>query len=271
MVLPVLLLSLCPGNLVCPHVRAQLLPGIELNPRGVEAKLAPDLLERVRGARSGQDRVRVIVQLNERATSALDSLLQNAGARALKRFENFNSRALELPARAVEAMAAHRDIRFISADRENVPTGHVSKTTGADAIRSINGPLANGLDGTGIGIAILDSGIDQEHKAFLDKSNGVRILLSQDFTGEGRTDDPYGHGTHVASIAAGNGRISNAEYIGVAPNSNIINLRVLNSQGAGTASAVLSRARLGDDESRGLQHSRRQHEPRRSGHGILQK
>src|ERR671920_1009351 len=58
-------------------------------------------------------------------------------------------------------------------------------------------------------------------------------------TGEGRTDDPYGHGTHVASIVAGNGRISNASYTGVAPNANLINLRVLNSQGAGTTAYLL--------------------------------
>ncbi len=78
-----------------------------------------------------------------------------------------------------------------------------------------------------------------EHHSFLNKSNGVRVVYSEDFTGEGRTDDPYGHGTHVASLAAGNGRISNAEYIGIAPNANLINLRVLNSEGIGTTAYVL--------------------------------
>ena len=78
-----------------------------------------------------------------------------------------------------------------------------------------------------------------QHHSFLNRSNGVRVVYSEDFTGEGRTDDPYGHGTHVASLAAGNGRISNKEYIGVAPNANLINLRVLNSQGLGTTANVL--------------------------------
>src|SRR4029079_6192590 len=95
------------------------------------------------------------------------------------------------------------------------------------------------LDGTGIGIAIIDSGIDTDHSSFLNKSNAVRVVYSEDFTTEGRTDDPYGHGTHVASLAAGNGRISNREYIGIAPNANLINLRVLNSQGIGTTGSVL--------------------------------
>ena len=71
-------------------------------------------------------------------------------------------------------------------------------------------------------------------------SGASRIVYNQDFTGEARTDDPYGHGTHVASIAAGNGIVSNAAYIGIAPNANLINLRVLDSQGTGTVSNLLS-------------------------------
>src|SRR4029079_17021479 len=110
--------------------------------------------------------------------------------------------------------------------------GHVARTTGADLAR---GPVdQNGntaLDGSGISIAVLDSGMDTNHRSFLDRSNNVRVVYSEDFTGEGRTDDPYGHGTHVASLAAGNGRISGAQYVGIAPNANLINLRVLNSQG----------------------------------------
>jgi serine protease AprX len=67
-----------------------------------------------------------------------------------------------------------------------------------------------------------------------------RIAYSKDFTGENRTDDPYGHGTHVASIAAGNGQVSNGSYRGIAPNANLVNLRVLDSQGKGTISALLA-------------------------------
>src|SRR5207249_7311080 len=98
----------------------------------------------------------------------------------------------------------------------------------------------SGVDGTGIGIAVLDSGIYTGHVDFLDKSNNVRVVYSQDFTGEGRTDDPFGHGTHVAAIAAGGGRVSNAAYLGIAPNAKLINLRVLNSLGRGTVSTTLA-------------------------------
>jgi subtilisin family serine protease len=95
--------------------------------------------------------------------------------------------------------------------------------------------------GNGIGIAIVDSGIYAAHVAFSDPATGLsRIAVSQDFTGEGRTDDPYGHGTHVASAAAGNGLVAQAQYIGIAPRATLINLRVLNSQGVGSVSTLLS-------------------------------
>ncbi|MDQ3819755.1 MAG: S8 family serine peptidase, partial [Acidobacteriota bacterium] len=188
---------------------------------------------------TADDRVSVIIQPNGPWGGALDYALQQYGASDVKQFKNFNFRVAKLPAKAAAALALRRDVAYVSLDREIKTLGHVSLTTGADAVRVGAGTTTSGLDGTAIGIAVLDSGIDTTHKAFLDKSNTLRVVVSRDFTGENRTDDPYGHGTHVASIAAGNGRISNAQYLGIAPNANIINLRVLNSQGTGSTSALL--------------------------------
>ena len=136
-------------------------------------------------------------------------------------------------------MASRPEVSAISLDRDLIAFGHVSTTSGADAIRASEGINVKGLDGSGIGIAVLDSGIDPRHVSFTNQINLRRVIVNRDFTGEGRTDDPYGHGTHVASIAAGNGRVSNAEYLGIAPNANLINLRVLGANGSGTTSAVL--------------------------------
>ena len=69
----------------------------------------------------------------------------------------------------------------------------------------------------GIGIAIVDSGIYGAHTSFTDTQTGQsRIVVNLDFTGEGRTDDPYGHGTR-SSGSRGNGIVSRGEYIGIAP------------------------------------------------------
>src|SRR5205085_12545364 len=125
---------------------------------------------------------------------------------------------------------------YSTRDRPTDARGHSTANTVADLARNpasmtVTGPLRltvttslPGVDGSRIGIAVLDSGIYKEHTDFLDKGNTVRVVYSKDFTGENRVDDPFGHGSHVAAIAAGNGRVSNASFLGIAPGANLVNL-----------------------------------------------
>ncbi len=84
--------------------------------------------------------------------------------------------------------------------------------------------------GKNVTIAFLDTGI-----CYIPDFNG-RILCFKDFiNSQQNIYDDNGHGTHVAGIASSNGA-----YKGVAPNSNIIALKVLNSDGQGNASDVLA-------------------------------
>src|SRR4051812_9683064 len=215
------------------HLRAR--PG---SPHG--HKISRDVIEKTRGISQNQS-VPLIVQLNDRVDSTFEGdVIRKSGRLRGAMLKHFNLRAIEVPAKFVDDLATRADVDFISLDQQAVAFGHVTTTTGADSVRMTTGPNTTGLDGTNIGIAILDSGIDPDHAAFLDRRNNGRVIANVDFTGEGRTDDPYGHGTHVASIAAGNGRISNAEFTGIAPNANLINLRVLNSAGTGNVSSVLN-------------------------------
>src|SRR6185436_15521556 len=65
--------------------------------------------------------------------------------------------------------------------------------------------------------------------------------FSKDFTGENNTtSDPYGHGSHVASSAAGAAYSNGTTFQGIAPGASIINLRVLNSLGVGTSAGLLN-------------------------------
>ena len=93
--------------------------------------------------------------------------------------------ALDLPASVVAELAALDEVSFIDNDNDTQVLGHVTTTTGAEQVRTQSGTSAK-LDGTGIGIAILDSGLYNGHKAFNDYSKKSRIVYSQDFTGEKR-------------------------------------------------------------------------------------
>src|ERR1044072_7503128 len=204
----------------------------------MKRKVSKDILQKVSEGKGG-DFVRVIIQPASQQDLSIDSTIESSGGSNLRKFKNFAVRVATLPASAAVNLANRSDIAYVSLNREVRPMGHLSRTTGADQIRQSGNSGSGSLDGTGIGIAILDSGMDVDHTSFLDKSNGLRVVYNEDFTGEGRTDDPYGHGTHVASLASGNGRISNGEYVGIAPNANLINLRVLNADGVGTTAWVL--------------------------------
>src|SRR5258708_29018540 len=102
-----------------------------------------------------------------------------------------------------------------------------------------------GLDGSGIGIAVIDSGVYNHDDLQRADNSGSRIVYSESFVpGDASANDAYGHGTHVAGIIAGNGHDSQSgysqQYTGLAPNANIINLRVLDTNGAGADSQVIA-------------------------------
>src|SRR5205823_10182083 len=70
-----------------------------------------------------------------------------------------------------------------------------------------------------------------------------RVVYGESFVpGDSSTLDAYGHGTHVAGIVASNGASANYMnlYSGIAPGANIVDLRVLDANGAGTDSAVIA-------------------------------
>jgi serine protease AprX len=82
-------------------------------------------------------------------------------------------------------------------------------------------------------IAILDTGIDAQHQDFA----GDKIIGWKDFVNNrAEPYDDQGHGTHVASIAAG--AVNAAGVGGVAPGAALVGVKVLDQQGGGTASAI---------------------------------
>src|SRR5689334_19140951 len=139
----------------------------------LERKLSKDLLKKVADGHGG-DFVRVIVQPANAADLTIDTTLVFSGGENIRKLKTFGVRVVTLPAAAAAALAGRTDVSYVSLNRDVLPMGHLSATTGTDQIRN-TGPSGTKLDGTGIGIAIIDSGIDTDHRSFLNRSNDVRV------------------------------------------------------------------------------------------------
>jgi len=100
----------------------------------------------------------------------------------------------------------------------------------ADQMRS------QGTTGRGVTVAVLDSGVAADPD-LVEPTN--RILASVNFADERLVSDPGGHGTHVAGIVAGNGGRSDGLFTGIAPEANIVDVRVLGRTGSGRISSVV--------------------------------
>lgn len=86
---------------------------------------------------------------------------------------------------------------------------------------------------TGVIVAVVDSGVDSRHQDL-----AGRVMAGYDYVaGDSNPMDEHGHGTHVAGIIAG--AANNAVGIaGLAPDTRILPVRVLDARGSGTSSGV---------------------------------
>ncbi|HKW76082.1 MAG TPA: S8 family peptidase [Terriglobales bacterium] len=167
-------------------------------------------------------------------------LLAARGGRLGFPLQQINGASFRIPVTMLAWLDTHPDIAYVAPDR-------LTKAAD-DEIPAIMDDVARqqfGFDGTGIGIAVIDSGVYAHDDLMTGDGLASRIVYSESFIpGDPSTNDAYGHGTHVAGIIAGNGRDSNGgysqQYFGIAPNANIINLRVLDASGCGTDSQVIA-------------------------------
>src|ERR1700751_2760905 len=200
------------------------------------SKISPDL----KGQLSTPNPT-VVVQYNQ-APSLLDlqGLLNLAGT-ILSDLPVVNAVVAQLPLSQILSLSNKATVKYISLDRTQ--TSNLS-----NAAPAVNAFAAwqSGYTGAGVGVALIDSGVSAHPDLKGGLFGGSRVVWNQSFVpGNGSAVDQYGHGTHIAGLIAGNGASSTgANYTrtfeGIAPSANIVNLRVLDQNGAGTDSAVIA-------------------------------
>ena len=215
---------------------------------GEDAKIGPDA---VASARAGEP-IDVVVMLEstlpptgdvnalraeaDRAQrQARQGLSGGGGASVIRDFETipaFTARVSSVE--ALRELAAQPNIRRIDVDNVG-GTGQLANTVpiiGADDLQ------ADGLDGTGTTVAVIDSGYDSDHPdlagsvvheacfGFMLSSPGPGFCHNggQRQVGPGAAEDDAGHGTHTTGIITSDGVVSS---VGVAPGAEIVSLKVL--------------------------------------------
>jgi serine protease AprX len=206
-------------------------------------KLSADLMK---PTADSNGMVSVIVQHRQMPTMAHLQAMQGRGATIKTQFHTIRAVAMRVPVSMLAELENDPNVAYVTPDRNqkmasNPVTEEYATAIGADVAQS-----QYGFDGTGVGVAVIDSGIAVHPD--LNNANGVsRVVYSQSFVaGDSTTSDKFGHGTHVAGLIGASGASSGtangyaATYAGMAPNVNLINLRVLDQNGSGTDSGVIA-------------------------------
>lgn len=204
------------------------------------AALSLDLL--AHQGRHSSARARVIVHGTETEVAALAARHRLQIVRRLEHGAVVAADAAELSRLAADAAVDHlsgdvpvrpsMSVSSYSTATDQVWAGYAGGLLGLGAVPGVNGQ--------GVVVAVVDSGISTSHPALAKKVIANVSLVS----GDPSTDDAFGHGTHVAGIIAGLGsaasRVTPLYTGGIAPGAQLVNVRVLGPDGVGLTSDVIA-------------------------------
>ena len=198
-------------------------------------KMGP-LAARRAGLALGSSRVIITAADTSQLPDVADAI-DHAGGRRGRALPIIDAYVADMPNAALFGLSHNPHISHIALDRAIVGTmERTGATIGATAIRE-----EFGYDGSGVGIAVIDSGITSWHDDLTGGGSRQRVDAFVDFVNERDTAyDDYGHGTHVAGIVAGNGMDSSGARSGIAPNARLIVLKALDATGTGRVSDVIA-------------------------------
>src|SRR3989442_351438 len=163
---------------------------------GQKHKVSQDL-EALKSGPSGST-VDVIIQYNQAPTDAHHQRVQDKGGVLKRTLDATKGPHYSVPVESLDALADDPDVVYIPPDRRL--SGSLDNTAAA-----VNAKAAwqAGWDGTGIGVAVIDSGITGHSDLYGTTGSGgkLRIIYRQNFVGGG-TNDYYWHGENISRIIA---------------------------------------------------------------------
>jgi len=198
--------------------------------------------------------VRVIIT-RDRGGDAEGAVNHNGG-RVIGKLQLANATVAEVPASRLHELALQPGVARVSVDAPVTLQADPLSTCCAD-LQTVY-PLAvdaasqwdssRHLRGTGIGVAVIDSGITPSNPDFrganLNQHSRIAAFINEISHSELSGIDDNGHGTFVSGIIGGRGwsapGVASGSYIGIAPDANLISLKVSDSTGKAYVSDVIA-------------------------------
>ncbi|MGW1617018.1 S8 family peptidase [Streptomyces sp. NPDC002285] len=192
-----------------------------------------------------RDALKVIVDYTGGRPAAKADVRGAGGTEVRRTFPRLNAEAVSIPQGDASDMWEAVTDKAAGGSANRTAASGISRVW-LDGIRraaldasvpQIGAPAAwsAGYTGQGVKIAVLDTGVDETHPDL-----AGRQIAEKNFSTAPTAKDARGHGTHVASTAAGSGAKSAGKYKGVAPEAGFLDGKVLNDRGRGEDSGVLA-------------------------------
>jgi serine protease AprX len=206
------------------------------------------------------ERVEAIVQFNQNVAAAKAQRVSRAyGARVIGDLHVINGLAVRMRAGSAVNLAKDQRVHAVTLNHAVRQNGRL-RTHGL-GLGQVGSPLAGllkssydasvqapdawaaGATGSGVGVAVIDTGIAGDLPDFSTSSRDStsRVVASVATNPYAKNEgDSYGHGTHVAGIIAGNGMNRPArdslhgDYAGIAPDADLVNVKIADENGSAT-------------------------------------
>lgn len=219
-----------------------LLAQFTIHPNPSPANLHPALAEI--SAESPSQIVSVIIQVKHN-NQDVEALISRFDGEITHNLHILNAVTAQLPAAAAANLAQDPNVRWVSLDSQ---VGTSKRKTVSESVEfepqpenyfldtlNVRPVWDSGLLGQGITVAVIDSGVNPEKDLQVNPNKAKpdsRVIEQVTFNSNaGHANDATGHGTHVAGIIAGSGYRSEGLYAGIAPQANIISLKICDENG----------------------------------------
>jgi bacillopeptidase F len=202
----------------------------------------PVMLARRLGARQRNEIVQELKSASEKSLKPLHQLLGQHNLTSVRPLWLINGMAFTAPPELLAELASVPYIQAISLDEEiQLPSNLATDTSSTEWNIALTGaPLLwqRGYDGTGITIAILDSGVNIDHPDLAGSWRGEDGDWFDPYTDSSTPYDFGGyHGTGVASVALGGHH--SGSTIGMAPGASLIAAKLFRDDGTGNLSYII--------------------------------